>query len=147
MVSGKKRVASSALIRSCRRQRVGRVDEVATFAKGPGTWRTCRVLEIFWKTCEQLSSAPSGRGGGEVWRIEISFDTGQGGGGFLGCVAVVQRLPRALHFLQDLVRGGFPVNGLGVLIPSVEKLSNILLQCLDRCHRAVLQTFPVHFPE
>src|SRR5436189_6189590 len=93
-----------------------------------------------------LSPTRSGRGGGEVWRIEIAFDTGQCGGGFLGCVAVVQRLPRALHFLQDLVGGGFPVNGLGVLIPSVEKLSNILLQCLDRSHRSVLQAFPVHFP-
>src|ERR1700688_1162674 len=88
----------------------------------------------------------SGRGG-EFGGSEIAFDTGEGGGGFLCSVAVVQRLPRALHFLQNLVRGGFPVNGLGVFIPPMEKLSNILLQCLNRVRGSVLQAFTGHFPE
>jgi hypothetical protein len=59
----------------------------------------------------------------------------------------VQGLPRTLHLPQNIVRGGFPVNGLGVLIPPIEKLSNLLLQCLDRWDGSMLQAFSVHFPE
>src|SRR5579859_4520465 len=122
--------------------------ECATWRKA-GEGRTWRVS--FGKRLENLRTLSpnplsSGRGG-ELRGREIAFDTGEGGGGFLGSVAVMQSLPRALHFLQNLVRGGFPVNGLGVFIPPVEKLSNILLQGLDRGRRSVLQAFPVYFPE
>jgi len=109
------------------------------------------LLGQVWETLESLRTRspnpPSSGRGGDFRGSEIAFDTGQGGGGFLGSVAVVQRLPRALHFLQNLVRGGFPVEGFGVLIPPVEKLSNILLQGLDRCRGSVLQAFPGHIPE
>src|SRR5438034_3466211 len=57
------------------------------------------------------------------------------------------RLPRTLHFLQNIVRGSFPVHGLGVLIPPIEKLSYILLQCFDRGRGSVLEAFSAHFPE
>src|SRR5438034_6747215 len=50
------------------------------------------------------------------------------------------RLPRTLHFLQNIVRGSFPVHGLGVLIPPIEKLSYILLQCFDRGRGSVLRS-------
>ena len=54
-----------------------RVDEVRAFAKSGWKWRTCRVS--FGKRLESLrtlSPTLSGRCGGEVWRIEMAFDTG-----------------------------------------------------------------------
>ena len=97
----------------------------------------------------ELSRTLSGRCGSEVWRIEleIALDAGEGRGRLLGSITVVQGLPRTLHFLQNIVRGSFPVDGLGVLIPPIEKLSKILLQCLDRWEGSMLQAFTVHLPK
>ena len=119
-------------------------DGVRAFAKG--RWKGALGRVSFGKHLESLQTVSkplsSGRGG-ELRRRQIAFDTGEGGGGFLGSIAVMQSLPRALHFLQNFVRGGFPVNGLGVFIPPVEELSDILLQGLDRGRGSVLEAFPV----
>lgn len=72
---------------------------------------------------------PSSRHWGERWGSQIAFDAIQGGAGLLGSVAVNQGLPGALRLVQNLARGGFPVERLRVLIPPVQKLSNVLFQC------------------
>src|SRR5665213_1190704 len=104
------------------------------------------VLGSVWRTCERCLRTLLSRGcEGEFRGREIAFDTGQAGG-FPDSVAVVQRLPRALHVPQDLVPSGFPLNRLGVLIPPVQNLSDILPQCRDHCRGSVLQAFPGHLP-
>src|SRR5882672_4882522 len=84
-----------------------------------GKAREMRIVEwlpadlVFGKVRSLGSTALSGRCGSSVERGEEALDAGQGGRGLLGSVAVVQRLPSALHFLQDLDRGRFPLIWLG----------------------------------
>ena len=72
-----------------------------------------------WKNTISVLDSRLSRGCGDLRSGESAFDTGQGGGGFLGSVAVVQHRPSTFLLAQNLHYRGFPMKCLGVLITPV----------------------------